>query len=484
MSVGSFLHPERPEPPRSRTSGSPKRVLGWAGLDLTILRIASLFYENVPTFARPIDPVTRGDDPQLLRRRAPLLDQRRGIGRRGSAFAALSAPRAFSRAGHGAVYPPRRRAAQAHAEGLLARVLSEELSRPIPLRAHSRARPLAGRMLLALAESAAGRSGETPIWAGHISTPRAPPPPAPGEGAEPDGLMQAAPAAPDRSRRPILLSPVSSEAHASQFRNKLANHGGLLMSPWPQIQGPEDKRGISDNFGPLARGRCVSPPGSRAYKHVHGPSRGRRGADFLIDGGGTLRPWMQATKRERASGWSFIGIAGARTQSGHSRCKPRRFFWSGISILKSLFSSVGWRVFYSDDCVLWLGTEEMIGKNRGRSQRMGVGCWKPFLHACSKWVMAFRRIISRNREFTRQRGEFHYPTGRRFPRKDAVDQHHLSLAHGLGHGRTRVVHRGKRIEKACHRKILRPATISDGDSNRVYPAGGKRRLALSSVSLP
>ncbi len=34
-----------------------------------------------------------------------------------------------------------------------------------------------------------------------------------------------------------------------------------------------------------------------------------------------------------------------------------------------------------------------------------------------------------NREFTRQRGEFHYRLGGG-SRKDAVDQHHLSLAHG------------------------------------------------------
>ncbi len=72
----------------------------------------------------------------------------------------------------------------------------------------------------------------------------------------------------------------------------------------------------------------------------------------------------------------------------------REDFLVGNFDLKSLFSlSVGG--FYSDDCVLWLGTEEMIGK-----------------------TAAFR-----------QRGEFHYRLGGG-SRKDAVDQHHLSLAHG------------------------------------------------------
>src|SRR4029077_20440880 len=103
----------------------------------------------------------------------------------------------------------------------------------------------------------------------------------------------------------------------------------------------------------------------------------------------------------------------------------REDFLVGNFDLKSLFSlSVGG--FYSDDCVLWLGTEEMIGKTAAFPAH-GVGAGT-YLHAVRNGY-GFRRIISRNREFTRQRGEFHYRLGGG-SRKDAVDQHHLSLAHG------------------------------------------------------
>ena len=101
----------------------------------------------------------------------------------------------------------------------------------------------------------------------------------------------------------------------------------------------------------------------------------------------------------------------------------REDFLVGNFDLKSLFSlSVGG--FYSDDCVLWLGTEEMIGKTAA-FQRM-ASVLEP-IYTLFEMGMAF--VISRNREFTRQRGEFHYRLGGG-SRKDAVDQHHLSLAHG------------------------------------------------------
>src|SRR5258705_7156323 len=68
--------------------------------------------------------------------------------------------------------------------------------------------------------------------------------------------------------------------------------------------------------------------------------------------------WMQATKR--ASG-------GVHLESREPELNQaivdvsREDFLVGNFDLKSLFSlSVGG--FYSDDCVLWLGTEEMIGK--------------------------------------------------------------------------------------------------------------------------
>ena len=103
----------------------------------------------------------------------------------------------------------------------------------------------------------------------------------------------------------------------------------------------------------------------------------------------------------------------------------REDFLVGNFDLKSLFSlSVGG--FYSDYCVLWLGTEEMVGKTAA-FQRM-ASMVEP-IYTLFEMGMGFRRIISRNREFTRQRGEFHYRLGGG-SRKDAVDQHHLSLAHG------------------------------------------------------
>ncbi len=106
----------------------------------------------------------------------------------------------------------------------------------------------------------------------------------------------------------------------------------------------------------------------------------------------------------------------------------REDFLVGNFDLKSLFSlSVGG--FYSDDCVLWLGTEEMIGKTAA-FQRM-ASVLEP-IYTLFEMGMAFVesfRATANSREFTRQRGEFHYRLGGG-SRKDAVDQHHLSLAHG------------------------------------------------------
>jgi hypothetical protein len=102
----------------------------------------------------------------------------------------------------------------------------------------------------------------------------------------------------------------------------------------------------------------------------------------------------------------------------------REDFLVGNFDLKSLFSlSVGG--FYSDDCVLWLGTEEMVGKTAAFQRMASSGTYSYAVRNGH----GFRRIISRNREFTRQRGEFHYRLGGG-SRKDAVDQHHLSLAYG------------------------------------------------------
>src|SRR4029077_17721974 len=67
--------------------------------------------------------------------------------------------------------------------------------------------------------------------------------------------------------------------------------------------------------------------------------------------------WMQATKR--ASGESLESREPELNQAIVD--VSREDFLVGNFDLKSLFSlSVG--AFYSDDCVLWLGTEEMIGK--------------------------------------------------------------------------------------------------------------------------
>jgi len=117
-------------------------VLGWAGLDLTILRIASLFYENVPTLhGRSIRDEGRSATASAT---CASPDQRRGCRR--DRLAALLHPERFE----GGVVQYIRQGAELLSHAEVARVLSES-SRGQSASSPSRARP-AGRVL-ALAEA-------------------------------------------------------------------------------------------------------------------------------------------------------------------------------------------------------------------------------------------------------------------------------------------------------------------------------------------
>ena len=87
----------------------------------------------------------------------------------------------------------------------------------------------------------------------------------------------------------------------------------------------------------------------------------------------------------------------------------REDFLVGNFDLKSLFSlSVGG--FYSDDCVLWLGTEEMIGKTAAFQRVASV--LEP-IYTCSKWVWLSSNHFAQPRIHKTAWG-ISLPTGRRF----------------------------------------------------------------------
>src|SRR5467141_1895008 len=87
----------------------------------------------------------------------------------------------------------------------------------------------------------------------------------------------------------------------------------------------------------------------------------------------------------------------------------REDFLVGNFDLKSLFSlSVGG--FYSDDCVLWLGTEEMIGKTAA-FQRM-ASVLEP-IYTLFEIGMAFVESFAQPRIYKTAWG-ISLPTGRRF----------------------------------------------------------------------
>src|SRR5438132_992826 len=115
----------RPESPShfGRAHWLAEEVLGWAGLDLVILRIASFFYENVPTaHGRSIR------DEGMIRNcfGDARLTWISGEDAAEIALVALLHPERFER---GMVQYPPGAELLSHAE--IARVLSEELSRPI-----------------------------------------------------------------------------------------------------------------------------------------------------------------------------------------------------------------------------------------------------------------------------------------------------------------------------------------------------------------
>ena len=85
----------------------------------------------------------------------------------------------------------------------------------------------------------------------------------------------------------------------------------------------------------------------------------------------------------------------------------REDFLVGNFDLKSLFSlSVGG--FYSDDCVLRLGTEEMIGKTAAFQRMASVLDTR-----CSKWVWLSSNHFAQPRIYKTAWG-ISLPTGRRF----------------------------------------------------------------------
>ena len=157
MSNGAS-HPESPSH-FGRAHWLAEEVLRWAGLDLISLRIASLFYENVPTLhGRSIR-----DDGTI---RNCFGDARltwiSGEDAAGIGLAALLHP---ERLEAGMVQYPTGAELLSHAE--IARVLSEELSRPI--RFEPITREAWRDELLALAEAHPG-GAVNPIMADHIST--------------------------------------------------------------------------------------------------------------------------------------------------------------------------------------------------------------------------------------------------------------------------------------------------------------------------
>ena len=136
-----------------------EEVLGWAGLDLLILRIASLFYENVPTaHGRSIR------DEGMIRNcfGDTRLTWISGEDAAEIGLVALLHPERFER---GMVQYPPGAELLSHAE--VARVLSEELSRPI--RFEPITREAWRDELLALAE-AQPDGAVNPDMADHIST--------------------------------------------------------------------------------------------------------------------------------------------------------------------------------------------------------------------------------------------------------------------------------------------------------------------------
>jgi uncharacterized protein YbjT (DUF2867 family) len=206
MSVG-VSHPESPSH-LGRAQWLAEEVLGWAGLDLTILRIASLFYENVPTLhGRSIrDEGTIRNCFGDVRLSWISGEDAAGIG-----LAALLHPERFE----GGMVQYIRQGAELLSHAEVARVLSEELSRPI--RFEPITREAWRDELLALAEAQPG-GAVNPDMAGHISTLGAAAA-APGKG--PSRTADAAALQRLTGRAPISFRQFI-RAHASQFRNKLA----------------------------------------------------------------------------------------------------------------------------------------------------------------------------------------------------------------------------------------------------------------------
>src|SRR5258705_6798731 len=207
MSVG-VPHPESASA-LGRAEWLAEEVLGWAGLDLTILRIASLFYENVPTLhGRSIrDEGTIRNCFGDVRLSWISGEDAAGIG-----LAALLHPERFE----GGMVQYIRQGAELLSHAEVARVLSEELSRPI--RFEPITREAWRDELLALAEAQPG-GAVNPDMAGHISTPGAAAAP-PGEG--PSRTADAG--APQRltGPRPLFFRQVYRR-HGGRLRKKLAS---------------------------------------------------------------------------------------------------------------------------------------------------------------------------------------------------------------------------------------------------------------------
>jgi len=121
MSMG-VAHPDSPTH-LGRAQWLAEEVLSWAGLDLCILRIAALFYENITSVHAPSIQATSGFANSFGTANVPWIS---GLDAARLVVAAVTRPDLF--AGRAIHYPP---AAELLSHEQVATILTEELGRPI-----------------------------------------------------------------------------------------------------------------------------------------------------------------------------------------------------------------------------------------------------------------------------------------------------------------------------------------------------------------
>ena len=110
--------------------------------------------------------------------------------------------------------------------------------------------------------------------------------------------------------------------------------------------------------------------------------------------------------------------------------------------------------FYSDDFVLWLGAEEMIGRTVAFSSAWQM-CSNPSIR-CLRWGWLPSCFFAQLWARVGRRGELHHRLGDRF-RRNVFDRHSGSLAHGSGmeeSHRHRGTHRGPTIAEAMSHSMM------------------------------